>query len=73
MNKNIQEYPEVITIDQMCEILHIGKIKAYELLRTQTVKCLRIGKKYIIPRASVENLLDNIIQGIADEYTANKS
>ncbi len=68
--KNINEYPEVITVEQMCEILHIGKFKAYELLKSNTIKCMRIGKKFIIPRASVEGLIDNIIQGIATDLVA---
>ena len=73
METKLTNYPEVLTVDQMCEILHIGKFKAYELLKTHTVRCMRIGKKFIIPRASIEEFLDNIIQGIvADLVAGNK-
>lgn len=70
--KNLENYPEVLTVDQMCEILQIGKLKAYELLRTHTIKCMRIGKKFIIPRASVEGFLDSIIRGIAVDLYGNE-
>lgn len=73
METKLTNYPEVLTVDEMCEILKIGKLKAYELLRTHTIRCMRIGKKFIIPRASVEGFLDDIIQGIvADLNTGNQ-
>ena len=60
MEKKISDYPDVITIDDLCEILHIGKLKAYELLKEQIIKNRRIGKKFIIPRQSVQSFIDEI-------------
>jgi hypothetical protein len=60
MVKKVTDYPDVITIDDLCEILHIGKIKAYELLKEQIIKNRRIGKKFIIPRQSVQDFIDEI-------------
>ena len=60
MEKKISDYPDVITIDDLCEILHIGKLKAYELLKEQIIKNRRIGKKFIIPRQSVQDFIDEI-------------
>ncbi len=60
MVKKITDYPDVITIDDLCEILHIGKLKAYELLKTQIIKNRRIGKKFIIPRQSVQDFINEI-------------
>lgn len=60
MEKKISDYPDVITIDDLCEILHIGKIKAYELLKTQTIKNRRLGKKFIIPLKSVQKFINGI-------------
>ena len=59
MEKKISDYPDVITIDDLCEILHIG-IKAYELLKTQTIKNRRLGKKFIIPLKSVQKFINGI-------------
>ena len=58
MVKKITDYPDVITIEDLCEILHIGKLKAYELLKTQIIKNRRIGKKFIIPRQSVQDFIN---------------
>ena len=60
MVKKVTDYPDVITIDDLCEILHIGKIKAYELLKEQIIKNRRIGKKFIIPRQSVQDFINEI-------------
>ena len=60
MEKKISDYPDVITIDDLCEILHIGKLKAYELLKEQIIKNRRIGKKFIIPLQSVQDFIDEI-------------
>ena len=60
MEKKISDYPDVISIDDLCEILHIGKIKAYELLKTQTIKNRRLGKKFIIPLKSVQKFINGI-------------
>ena len=60
MVKKITDYPDVITIEDLCEILHIGKLKAYELLKTQIIKNRRIGKKFIIPRQSVQDFINEI-------------
>lgn len=54
----LENYPDIISITQLCEILKIGRVKAYELLRTNVIKNKRIGKKYIIPKKSVLAFLD---------------
>lgn len=52
------EYPDVVTIEQLCKMLGIGKAKAYELLNKNTIKAKRIGKKFIIPKQSVIKFLE---------------
>ncbi|MBR1832290.1 MAG: helix-turn-helix domain-containing protein [Ruminiclostridium sp.] len=54
----LEKYPELISITQLCEILGIGRVKAYQLLKANIIKCKRIGKKYIIPKKSVIEFLD---------------
>lgn len=52
-----KDYPEVITIDELQAILHIGRNSAYTLLKEGAIETLRVGKKYIIPKLSVMNFL----------------
>lgn len=57
----LEQYNELLTIDDLCEVLMIGKNLAYHLLTEQKIKAFRIGKKWKIPKISVEDyLLKNI-------------
>lgn len=48
------EYIDLITIDELCELLLIGRTTAYHLLRSGELKAFKIGKVWKISRASVE-------------------
>ena len=48
-----KDYPDVITIDQLQKMLNIGRNSAYELLRNNIIKSVRVGKRYIIPKVYV--------------------
>ena len=46
----LHDLPDVLTVTQMQAVLHIGRKAAYDLIRTGTVKHLRIGKSIRIPK-----------------------
>lgn len=48
------EYIELITIDELCDLLMIGRTTAYKLLQSGEVKAFKIGKVWKISKASVE-------------------
>lgn len=48
------EYTELITIDELCELLMIGRTTAYRLLRSGEIKAFKIGKVWKISKASIE-------------------
>ena len=54
---SFNDYPEVISIDNLQEILHIGRNAAYSLLKEGKIKTIKVGKKYIIPKQSVINFI----------------
>lgn len=59
-NSNIfADYPDVVGIDELTQMLHIGKSKAYELLNTNAIQSIRIGRKYIIPKFRIIEFLEN--------------
>ncbi|MGN0470500.1 MAG: helix-turn-helix domain-containing protein [Acutalibacteraceae bacterium] len=64
-NNMFAKYPDVVTIQQLMQMLHIGKNKAYELIHNGTIQTVKIGKKYIIPKVSVIQFLSNKIKLIA--------
>lgn len=57
----LEQYNELLTIDELCEVLMIGKNLAYRLLAEQKIKAFRIGKKWKIPKVSVESFLSENI------------
>ena len=58
-NTMFSEYSDVVSVNELSSMLHIGKNKAYELLNTNTIQSIRIGKKYIIPKFRVIEFLKN--------------
>ena len=51
------ESNDLITIEDLCEMLFIGKNAAYHLLNTGEIKAFRIGRNWKIPRLSVINYI----------------
>lgn len=51
------DYSDIVTIDELCEMLRIGKNKAYELLRNKNIKAFRCGRRWIISKAAVEEFI----------------
>ena len=44
------EITDLISIEELCSILLIGRNKAYELLNNKKIKAFRIGKTWKIHR-----------------------
>jgi excisionase family DNA binding protein len=53
-----REYPTLIEIDGLCNMLGIGKNTAYELLNNQEIDAFKIGTVWKIPRKNVEDFID---------------
>lgn len=47
-------YDDLVSIEQLCSMLHIGKTAAYNLLRSGKIKAFRNGRDWKIPRIAVE-------------------
>ena len=43
-------YKDVVTVEQLAEMLDIGLTLAYRLVRQKTIKSLKVGREYIIPK-----------------------
>ena len=46
----LDSYADVLTVNDVMNILHIGRNKAYELLRSKVIPSIRIGKKYVLQK-----------------------
>ena len=49
---------DILTVDDLCEVLRIGKNAAYKLINSGKLKCYRISRTWKIPRQSVEEYID---------------
>ena len=56
----LAKYDDVLSIDDVCEILHIGKNTAYKLLGANEIPNRKIRRKYIIPKIGMINYLNKI-------------
>ncbi|MBR1851863.1 MAG: helix-turn-helix domain-containing protein [Lachnospiraceae bacterium] len=55
---NLNSYPSILTVDDVMEILQIGRNKCYELLNSGKLKGFRLGTKtWKIPRKSIEDFI----------------
>ena len=53
----LEQYDDVISANELCEILGIGRNRAYELLQTTQIKGFQMGRPWKIPKVSVEEYL----------------
>lgn len=51
INENTKE--DLVTLDELQDILQIGRSTAYQLLRDGEIKAFRIGRYWKIPRLAV--------------------
>lgn len=49
----LKNYNDVLEVQDLCEILGIGKNTAYKILQNNIIPNRRIGRKYIIPKYGV--------------------
>lgn len=61
-----EAYDDIITVDELCEMLKCGRNAAYQFLANGKIKAINNGKKYIIPKQSV---IDFIHQEINNNNT----
>lgn len=53
----LENYDALLTINELREVLNIGRNAAYELLNQGTIPAFRIGRCWKIPRESVEHYI----------------
>ena len=53
----LESFEEVMTPDEVCEVLRIGKNALYELLSTGKLKAYRNGRVWRIPKVAVQDFI----------------
>jgi excisionase family DNA binding protein len=53
----LSNYGDILNIDELCEVLLIGKNAAYKLLESGEIKGFRFGRKWKISKAALEDYI----------------
>lgn len=48
-----KDYPDVVSVEQLMEMLQIGQVLAYRLVKTGIIKSRKVGREYKIPKTAV--------------------
>lgn len=57
--KKIEEYDDVLTVEEVREILKIGRNSVYKMLKNNTIKNIRIGSNIRIPKQFLIDFLQS--------------
>ena len=52
---------DLLTIEDICQELGIGKNTAYSLIRDQKIKSAKVGKRHLIHRAELQKYIASTI------------
>lgn len=53
----LEQYADILTVDELCEVLGIGANAAYQLLNDGAIPAFRIGRRWKIPREAVQEYI----------------
>lgn len=50
----------LVTIPEACAAIKIGRTKFYQLLNSEKIRAVKIGKKTLIPISELEKFIDSL-------------
>ena len=53
------EYPDLVNVVQLKQMLDIGITLAYRLVKNNTIKAIKVGREYKIPKRNIIAYLTN--------------
>lgn len=57
MKTLLLNYPDVMTVEQVQNLLQIGRTTMYKLIHNNEIKFIRVGKNYRIPKKYLTDFL----------------
>lgn len=58
----LEDYPDILTVEEACEALRVGYNAMYELLNTGKLKAYKNGRVWRIPKVAVKKYILEISQ-----------
>jgi excisionase family DNA binding protein len=62
---DLVQQPMLVTVDQVAKMLSIGRTAAWELIRKNQIKSVKIGRTRRVPRAAVQEYVQLLLGGDA--------
>lgn len=59
---HFEDLPEILTPKDLFEYLPIGRDAIYEALKSQTIRNVRVGQKFIITKGALREFLGGIVE-----------
>lgn len=56
----VPQHRRTYTVDEVAEILGISRDTAYEHVRRGTIPSLKFGRRIVVPKAALDNLLNTV-------------
>lgn len=53
----LKEYPDIMSVEQMCDALKVSTKTGYQLLKDGKICALKVGRSYRIPKAHLLTFL----------------
>jgi excisionase family DNA binding protein len=53
--------PLLVTVEEAAELLRLGRTRMYELVMSGQVQSVKVGRRRLIPRKSLEEFVDGLI------------
>ena len=57
-----EEFPELVSIKQLRNMLGISNDVAYEMVKSGTIRSFKIGKKYRVPKSNIIEYVEKQLQ-----------
>ncbi len=57
-----KDYPDIVSVEQVSEMLKIGQVLAYRLVRSGEIKSRKVGRRYIITK---QHIIDFVTKEVA--------
>jgi excisionase family DNA binding protein len=63
MEKSINEYRDLLTVDEVAEVFRVHKSTVYKLIKSGQIRAIKLGREYKCPKSCIiESLFNAKIQ-----------
>jgi len=59
IDKNLDKYPDLLTVEDASEILRVGKKSVYKLMSNEQLRYKKIGRKYITSKIWLKEYMES--------------